>query len=48
MWHSYRRVTRDRVAAGGDAGRLVAAARATFTALAAWCDPVARDRQVPA
>jgi heme oxygenase len=48
MWHSYRRVTRDRVAAGGDAGRLVAAARATFAALAAWCEPVARDRQVPA
>ncbi len=40
MWHAYRRVTRERVAAGGDAGRVVAAARATFTALAAWCAPV--------
>jgi hypothetical protein len=40
MWHAYRRVTRERVAAGGDAGRLVGAARATFTALAAWCAPV--------
>ena len=40
MWHAYRRVTRERVAAGGDAGRVVAAARATFTALAAWCTPV--------
>ncbi|MGY1683838.1 biliverdin-producing heme oxygenase [Geodermatophilus sp. SYSU D01176] len=40
MWHAYRRVTRERVAAGGDAGRVVGAARATFTALAAWCAPV--------
>ncbi|SET36292.1 Heme oxygenase [Geodermatophilus poikilotrophus] len=40
MWHAYRRVTRERVAAGGDADRVVAAARATFTALAAWCTPV--------
>ncbi len=40
MWHAYRRVTRERVAAGGDADRVVAAARATFTALAAWCAPV--------
>ena len=39
MWHAFRRVTRDRVAAGGDAGRVVGAARATFTALAAWCAP---------
>ena len=39
MWHAYRRVTRERVAAGGDAGRVVGAARATFTALAAWCAP---------
>jgi heme oxygenase (biliverdin-IX-beta and delta-forming) len=41
MWHAYRRVTRERVARGGDADRLVAAARDTFTALAAWCAPVA-------
>jgi heme oxygenase len=40
MWHAFRRVTRDRVAAGGDAGRVVGAARATFGALAAWCAPV--------
>jgi heme oxygenase (biliverdin-IX-beta and delta-forming) len=39
MWHAFRRVTRDRVAAGGDAGRVVGAARATFGALAAWCAP---------
>jgi heme oxygenase (biliverdin-IX-beta and delta-forming) len=36
MWHAYRRVTRARVAAGGNAGRLVDAARGTFTALAEW------------
>jgi hypothetical protein len=40
MWHAFRRVTRDRVAAGGDAGRVVDGARTTFTALAAWCAPV--------
>ena len=40
MWHAFRRVTRDRVAAGSDAGRVVGAARATFSALAAWCAPV--------
>jgi heme oxygenase len=40
MWHAYRRVTRERVAVGGDADRVVGAARATFTALAAWCAPV--------
>ncbi len=40
MWHDYRRVTRERVAEGADAGRVVGAARDTFTALAAWCAPV--------
>ena len=40
MWHAFRRVTRDRVAAGGDPARLVGAARATFAVLAAWCAPV--------
>ena len=40
MWQAFRRVTRDRVATGGDAGRVVGAARATFSALAAWCAPV--------
>ena len=40
MWHAFRRVTRDRVAAGGDPVRLVGAARATFAVLAEWCAPV--------
>ena len=37
MWHGYRTATRAHVAAGGDAGRVVAAAKETFTALATWC-----------
>src|SRR3954449_1382820 len=37
MWHAFRTVTRARVAAGGDAGRLVGAARQTPAALPAWC-----------
>lgn len=37
MWHAYRRAVRDRVGAGGDADRMVAAASASFAALAAWC-----------
>ena len=37
MWHAFRTVTRARVAAGGDAGRLVDSARQTFGALASWC-----------
>jgi hypothetical protein len=41
MWQAYRRTTRARVAAGGDADRIVAAARSTFSALAAWCAPLA-------
>ena len=41
MWHAFRRTTRDRVAAGGDADTMVASARDTFAALAAWCRPVA-------
>src|SRR3954469_15692775 len=40
MWHALRTVTRARVAEGGDAGRVVSAARQTFGALAAWCSPV--------
>ena len=40
MWHAYRRVTRERVSGGGDAGRVVGAARSTFGALADWCTPV--------
>src|SRR4051812_92708 len=34
MWHAFRRVTRHRVADGGDAGAVVAAARHTFAVLA--------------
>ncbi|WP_233495838.1 biliverdin-producing heme oxygenase [Geodermatophilus sp. TF02-6] len=41
MWHTFRQATRAHVSAGGDAGRVVGAARDTFTALAAWCAPVA-------
>jgi heme oxygenase len=37
MWHAFRTAVRARVAAGGDAGRLVGSARQTFGALAAWC-----------
>jgi heme oxygenase len=37
MWAAFRRVTRDRVAAGGDVEAMVGAARATFDALAVWC-----------
>jgi heme oxygenase len=39
MWHAFRRVTRDRVAEGGDAGTMVSAATGTFHALARWCRP---------
>jgi heme oxygenase (biliverdin-IX-beta and delta-forming) len=41
MWHAFRRFTRAHVAGGGDAGRVVAAAGATFRALADRCAPVA-------
>ena len=41
MWAAFRRVTRARVDAGGDAEAMVGAARDTFRALAAWCRPVA-------
>jgi hypothetical protein len=44
MWHRYRRAARDHVGAGGDAGRVVTAARSTFAALAGWCAPAADDR----
>jgi heme oxygenase len=37
MWRGYRAATRARIAAGGDADRVVAAAQQTFAALAAWC-----------
>jgi heme oxygenase len=41
MWHAYRQVTREHVAAGGDPRQVVAAARGTFAALSAWCAPAA-------
>jgi heme oxygenase (biliverdin-IX-beta and delta-forming) len=41
MWAAFRRVTRARVEAGGDAEAMVDAARDTFRALAAWCRPAA-------
>ena len=37
MWHAFRTTTRARIDGGGDADRLVAAARETFSALAGWC-----------
>ena len=36
MWAAYRRTTREHVASGGDADRVVEAARTTFAALADW------------
>jgi heme oxygenase len=39
MWHVFRRVTRERVADGGDAAAVVASARVTFRVLAEWCRP---------
>jgi len=48
MWAGFRRVTRHRVAAGGDPDAMVAAARDTFRALARWCGPVAVGEVVPA
>jgi len=43
MWHAFRTVTRARIAGGGDADRLVAAARETFGALAGWCGAPSPD-----
>jgi heme oxygenase len=37
MWASFRRVVRQRVAAGGDADVMVGSARSTFRAMAEWC-----------
>lgn len=37
MWHGFRTAARARVAAGGEAATMVAAARQTFSALATWC-----------
>jgi heme oxygenase len=47
MWHAFRRVTRNRVAAGGDPEVVIGSARRTFGALAAWCGArpeLSRDR----
>ncbi len=48
MWHAFRTVTRARVTAGGDAGRMVGAARQTFGALASWCGAPSSANGVPA
>jgi len=40
MWQAFRRAIRDRVAAGGNPTTMVDSARATFSALAAWCRPI--------
>ena len=48
MWAAFRRVTRERVHAGGDATAMVESARATFGALATWCRPVAPALGAPA
>jgi heme oxygenase len=37
MWHAFRQGTRERIAAGGNADVVVAAARETFGLLADWC-----------
>jgi heme oxygenase len=50
MWHAFRSVTRARVAEGGNADRVVSAARQTFGALASWCgapSPVQQRRSSP-
>jgi len=37
MWAAFRRTTRARVAAGGDAAAMLASARTTFAGLSGWC-----------
>jgi len=44
MWHALRTVTRARVEGGGDADRLVGAARETFGTLARWCGATSPDQ----
>ncbi|SNR58809.1 biliverdin-producing heme oxygenase [Blastococcus mobilis] len=44
MWEAFRRVTRDRVAAGGNADVILDSARTTFRELATWCRPLAPAR----
>ncbi|TQN44188.1 heme oxygenase [Blastococcus colisei] len=48
MWAAFRRVTRARVDAGGDADAMIDSARGTFRALAAWCRPAASAQALPA
>lgn len=48
MWAAFRRATRERVAAGGDAATVLGSARATFADLAGWCAPVRRAQGVGA
>ena len=48
MWHAFRTATRQRVAAGAEAGRVVAGAQVTFAALAAWCEAAGGAARVPA
>jgi heme oxygenase len=43
MWHAFRTATRTRIAEGGNADRLVAAAQETFAALAGWCGAPSPD-----
>jgi heme oxygenase len=43
MWHAFRTTTRARIARGGNADRLVAAAQETFGALAGWCGATPPD-----
>ena len=47
MWAAFRRTTRARVSAGGDADAVLASARATFAGLADWCR-IAASPKVPA
>ncbi|MGY1754613.1 biliverdin-producing heme oxygenase [Blastococcus sp. SYSU D01042] len=46
MWAGFRRATRAHVARGGDAHRVLAAARTTFTVLGGWCAPAGRTQGV--
>jgi heme oxygenase len=41
MWQAFRRAARAHVDGDGDAAAMVASARTTFRALAAWCAPAA-------
>jgi heme oxygenase len=47
MWAAFRRATRQRVGAGGDATGIVRSALDTFDALAVWCAPPSLGRSTP-